>query len=82
LLLFPQADLCAHNPRGPIKQMAKMKNFNLVLLLIGLLLATTPVSAFWRLLCHGQVGVVRVDPLADFGMISDHAHAVHGANSM
>jgi hypothetical protein len=82
LLLLPQADLFAHHPHGPIKQMAKMKTFNLVLLLIGLLLATTPVSAFWRLLCHGQVGVVRVDPLADFGMISDHAHAVHGANSM
>lgn len=82
LLLLPQADLCAHSLRGLIKQMVKMKNFNLVLLLISLLLTTTPVSAFWRLLCHGQVGVVRVDPLADFGMISDHAHAVHGANSM
>jgi hypothetical protein len=80
-LLLPQADLCAHSLRGLIKQMVKMKNFNLVLLLISLLLATTPVSAFWRLLCHGQVSVVRVDPLADFGMISDHAHAVHGANS-
>jgi hypothetical protein len=62
--------------------MAKMKAFNLALLLIGLLIVATPASAFWRLLCHGQVGVVRIDPLADFGMISDHAHAVHGACSM
>lgn len=63
-------------------EMAKMKTISLALFLFGLLLVPTPVSAFWRLLCHGQVGVVRIDPLADFGMISDHAHAVHGANSM
>lgn len=60
-----------------------MKKFNLVLLFIGLVvIASIPVSAFWRLLCHGQIGVVRIDPLVDYGMISDHAHAVHGASSM
>lgn len=64
------------------QEMANAKEIHLVLLLAAFLAAASPVSAFWRLLCHGQVGVVRIDPLADFGMISDHAHAVHGANSM
>jgi hypothetical protein len=59
-----------------------MNIINLALLILGLLITSTPVCAFWRLLCHGQVGVVRIDPLADYGMISDHAHAVHGASSM
>jgi hypothetical protein len=55
---------------------------SIAFLVLGLLTTSTPVLAFWRLLCHGQVGVVRIDPLVDYGMISDHAHAVHGASSM
>lgn len=39
-----------------------------------------PVSAFWRVLCHGHLGVMRIDPIADFGQVSPHAHTVHGAS--
>jgi hypothetical protein len=47
-------------------------------------LVTSPLSEtpFWRLLCHGQVVVVRVDPLADLETISDHARAIHGASNL
>jgi hypothetical protein len=39
-------------------------------------------SAFWRLPCPRQIGLGRVDPLVAAGAISDHAHTIHGGNSM
>jgi hypothetical protein len=38
--------------------------------------------AFWRLPCPHQIGIARVDPLVAAGAISDHAHTIHGGNSM
>lgn len=37
--------------------------------------------AFWRLPCTGQSGLARIDPLAQYGRIADHAHAIHGADN-
>jgi hypothetical protein len=48
---------------------------------ILLLAATTPVQAFWRLLCHGTLGTARIDPLVNFGQIAPHAHNIAGASS-
>ena len=60
---------------------AKMKQFKPFLYFLAFMFLSAQVGAFWRILCHGQLGVVRVDPLADFGLIADHAHAAHGASS-
>lgn len=37
--------------------------------------------AFWRMDCHSRIGLARMDPLVDPGVISDHAHAIHGGSS-
>lgn len=38
-------------------------------------------DAFWRLPCHGQSGVARMDPIVDPGEVSSHVHVVHGGGS-
>lgn len=37
-------------------------------------------NAFWRLECDGSVGLARVDPLMDFGGLSDHIHTIKGGS--
>lgn len=48
--------------------------------LTALVLSAGAVDAFWRLECDGSVGVARVDPLMDFGGVSDHVHAIKGGS--
>lgn len=37
-------------------------------------------QAFWRMECPGRVGMARLDPLINFGDVSNHAHAIHGSS--
>ena len=37
-------------------------------------------DAFWRLECDGSVGLARLDPLMDFGGLSDHVHTIKGGS--
>jgi hypothetical protein len=46
-----------------------------------LLAFANEASAFWRLPCRGRTGVARIDPLANFGRVGDHAHVIHGGGS-
>jgi len=46
-----------------------------------LLAALSGVDAFWRMDCHSRTGLARIDPLVDYGVVSDHVHAIHGGNN-
>lgn len=47
----------------------------------AVLAASLPATnAFWRLECDGSVGLARVDPLMDFGGLSDHIHTIKGGS--
>lgn len=46
----------------------------------ALVLSAGIVDAFWRLECDGSVGVARIDPLMDFGGVSDHVHVIKGGS--
>lgn len=37
-------------------------------------------NAFWRLLCDGSVGLARMDPLMNYGEVSDHVHSIKGGS--
>jgi hypothetical protein len=39
-------------------------------------------DAFWRMECMSRTGLARIDPLVNFGTLSEHAHAVHGGSGM
>lgn len=43
--------------------------------------SATQVTAFWRLPCRGLLGIDRIDPLADYGVISAHAHSIQGGSA-
>ena len=45
------------------------------------LAAVQTVHGFWRLPCPGRTIVARIDPLAQFSRVGEHAHVVHGGNS-
>lgn len=45
------------------------------------LLSATNVDAFWRMPCRSRTGLARIDPIMDPGMVSDHAHTIHGGGS-
>lgn len=47
---------------------------------ITFLLFTSNVNAFWRLLCDGNVGLARIDPLVAPGGPSDHVHSIKGGS--
>ncbi|KAL8781079.1 MAG: hypothetical protein Q9203_001263 [Teloschistes exilis] len=47
----------------------------------ALVLSVGIVDAFWRLECDGSVGVARIDPLMDFGGVSDHVHVIKGGSA-
>lgn len=55
------------------------RNFSIAKASIFLFL-TSSVSAFWRLLCDGSVGVARIDPLIAPGGLSDHVHSIKGGS--
>ena len=44
------------------------------------LLTFGSANAFWRLECDGSVGLARIDPLMDFGSLSDHVHSIKGGS--
>lgn len=46
----------------------------------GAILSSTGVDAFWRMECPHRLGLGRVDPLTNFGTVSQHAHAIYGSN--
>ena len=37
-------------------------------------------DAFWRMECHGRVGLGRIDPLVNPGEVAQHVHAIHGSS--
>ncbi|KAL8842243.1 MAG: hypothetical protein Q9170_000569 [Blastenia crenularia] len=47
----------------------------------ALTLSLPAVKAFWRLECDGSVGTARIDPLMDFGGLSDHIHTIKGGSA-
>lgn len=55
---------------------------SLTALTATLLVTVQVVHGFWRLPCQGRTAVARIDPLAQFGKASAHAHVIHGGNSM
>lgn len=38
------------------------------------------VDAFWRMPCQARSGLARIDPLVNFGSVSEHAHTIHGSS--
>lgn len=38
-------------------------------------------NAFFRHICHGEVGIGRIDPIVTPGAASAHCHGIHGASS-
>lgn len=46
----------------------------------ALAITVPAVNAFWRLECDGSVGLARIDPLMDFGGLSDHVHTIKGGS--
>ncbi|KAL9598292.1 MAG: hypothetical protein Q9219_004593 [cf. Caloplaca sp. 3 TL-2023] len=47
----------------------------------ALAIAIPAANAFWRLECDGSVGTARIDPLMDFGGLSDHIHSIKGGSA-
>ncbi|KAL8945244.1 MAG: hypothetical protein Q9211_000203, partial [Gyalolechia sp. 1 TL-2023] len=48
---------------------------------VALAISLPSVNAFWRLECDGSVGTARIDPLMDFGGLSDHIHTIKGGSA-
>jgi hypothetical protein len=59
----------------------KLKPFAAGLMLITFLSLIAPTEAFFRHLCHGEVGSGRVDPIMSPGKPSQHLHVAFGASS-
>ncbi|PQE17450.1 WSC domain-containing protein [Rutstroemia sp. NJR-2017a WRK4] len=49
-------------------------NFVQILALAG------TAHGFWRMPCRERVGLARIDPLVNFGAVSEHSHTIHGSN--
>jgi hypothetical protein len=58
----------------------KLSTTLIYLHLVSLLLVN-PSFGFFRHLCHGTLGTLRVDPLMAPGKASQHIHDIHGASS-
>ena len=58
-------------PRSPVSTM---------IIAVFLFLNLGYVNAFWRLLCHGSVGLARIDPLMNPGELSEHVHSIKGGS--
>lgn len=52
-----------------------------VMQLLMVLSLIVPTNAFFRHLCHGEVGVGRIDPIMSPGKVAHHVHGIHGAQS-
>ncbi|KAJ9604680.1 hypothetical protein H2200_010794 [Cladophialophora chaetospira] len=50
--------------------------------LLAFLLMTVPAQAFFRNLCHGELGNARVDPIVAPGEPSQHLHVLFGASNI
>ncbi|KIW68215.1 hypothetical protein PV04_04175 [Phialophora macrospora] len=61
------------NPRVKIKA---------VIMLLASLFFAGPANAFFRHLCHGELGNGRVDPIVAPGNPSQHLHVIFGASNM
>ncbi|KAI9731910.1 MAG: hypothetical protein M1834_004361 [Cirrosporium novae-zelandiae] len=57
-----------------------MKSFFTVLT-VAILSFAPGSDAFWRLECRGRLGVERMDPIMSPGVLSSHAHAIHGGSN-
>jgi hypothetical protein len=53
---------------------------NYALKAVSVLTLAANVDAFWRMPCKGRTGLARIDPLVDYGVVSEHVHAIHGSN--
>ncbi|KAF2198806.1 hypothetical protein GQ43DRAFT_143125 [Delitschia confertaspora ATCC 74209] len=42
---------------------------------------TGTIEAFWRMECHSRTGLARIDPIVEPGIVSSHAHTVHGGSN-
>ncbi|OJD33503.1 wsc domain-containing protein [Diplodia corticola] len=49
--------------------------------ILSLLALSGAANAFWRMPCRGRTGLARIDPIVDNGVVSGHAHAIHGGSS-
>lgn len=47
---------------------------------VTVLTSVGSVDAFWRMPCRSRTGLARIDPLVDFGKVSQHIHTIHGSN--
>ena len=47
-----------------------------------LLIVICPALAFWRLECHSCSGTGRIDPMMSSGKVGEHAHIIHGGQSL
>jgi hypothetical protein len=60
---------------------ARVRAGLVVTMVLVIALYTGDSSAFFRHLCHGEVGVGRIDPIVTPGKASAHCHGIHGAQS-
>ncbi|KAH7021729.1 hypothetical protein B0J12DRAFT_773717 [Macrophomina phaseolina] len=56
-----------------------MASFTLVAL--SLCVFAGSCEAFWRMPCRTRTGLARIDPIISPGIVSEHAHAIHGGNN-
>ena len=80
-LTVPLNDLL-HRLPATMNYISKFKMWpavTITALIISIL--TTPIDAFFRHLCHGQVGMGRIDPIVSPGKTSAHVHNIQGAVS-
>lgn len=59
-----------------------MRSSTLALKAATLLFFAADTHAFWRMPCRARSGLARLDPLVDFGAVSQHVHAIHGSSGM
>ena len=64
-----------------MKYHAKFKMWcKVTILLFFLATFLTPVDAYFRHLCHGQLARGRIDPIISPGKLSMHVHNIQGAS--
>ena len=61
--------------------MTRVKLKSLLSILVNLFFLVAPSDAFFRHLCHGELGNGRVDPIIAPGKPSSHVHVMFGASS-
>ena len=61
--------------------MARVPFITAAMQLTIILLLSDVSEAFFRHLCHGEVGMGRIDPIVTPNQVSQHVHGIHGAQS-